>query len=272
MSLATASRPTFADMRRLRAEDWAERLSADPAEAARWLEAAAHFGMVEAQTTFAQILLDGRGVARDPAAALAWFTSAAEAGHPPAMNMLGRCLERGWGAPVDHLAAAAWYRRAALQGLDWAQYNLANMLLRGRGVSRDRPQAWDWFLRAARQGHAKSMNLIGRFLEEGWDRAADLDAATAWYRAAAEAGDYRAQFNIGTLALRHGHVADAVQWFHRALEEATPDVLDIMARQFAGVAEPGLREIGTLARARMKRAQGGLRASGTADDPIGASV
>ena len=99
-----------------------------PSEAARLLKAAALYGLVEAQTLFGQMLLDGHGVARDQAAAANWFAIAAGAGHPPACNMLGRCSERGWGLPVDLPRAAACYRQAAEAGLDWGQYNLASLL------------------------------------------------------------------------------------------------------------------------------------------------
>lgn len=261
-TIAGRPRPSFSALRRLDTAGWTTVLSGDPAEAARWLEGAAHYGMVEAQTAFAQILLNGQGVPRDPQAAFAWFTSAAHAGHPAAMNMRGRCLERGWGTAPDYPEAAIWYRRAAELGLDWAQYNLANMLLRGRGIAMDRPQAWDWFLRAAEQGHAKSMNLVGRFLEEGWDRPADPAAALAWYHAAARAGDYRAQYNVGTIAMRHGRIADAIRWFRNALETASPDLLEIMVAQFAGHAEAGLREVGKLAQARMPAASAAAWAVG----------
>ena len=105
--IAGRPRPSFSALRRLDTAGWTAVLSGDSAEAARWLEGAAHYGMVEAQTAFAQILLDGQGVPRDSQAAFAWFTSAAHAGHPAAMNMLGRCLERGWGVAVDYSLEAA---------------------------------------------------------------------------------------------------------------------------------------------------------------------
>jgi len=217
----------------LRAGDLAEHLSGDPSDAVAWLDAAARYGLVEAQVALGQCLLDGHGQPPDAAGAVRWFTIAAEAGYPPAMNMLGRCLEKGWGTPADLPCAASCYRRAAERSLDWGQYNLANMLLRGRGVLQDRGAAYGWFLCAARQGHAKSMNLVARFLEEGWEMPADPAAAWAWYRRSAEGGDYRGQYNWGSCLARQNRLAEAAIWFRLAAATATSDLLQIMAERFA---------------------------------------
>jgi TPR repeat protein len=248
----------FGALRSLGETGWRSALTGDPEEAARLLDAAAHYGLVEAQTLFAQILLDGRGVARDPARAFRWFRIAGEAGHAPAMNMTGRCLEHGWGIVRDWVAAADWYRRAADASFDWAQYNLANMLLHGRGVRRDRRQALTWFLRAAAQGHAKSINLVGRFLEEGWEIRADRRAAIACYRRAAEMGDFRAQFNMATVMLQGDRVADAVGWLQRATETGSFDFLREMDVQLQRDGRSCLQPVrariaGRLAAARSKQ-------------------
>jgi TPR repeat protein len=215
------------------------------------MDAAARYGLVEAQVLLGQMLLDGRGARHDPPRAFRWFSIAANAGHPPAMNMVGRCYENGWGVGRDYPAAAAWYRRAAEASLDWGQYNFANMLLRGRGIARDREAAFAWYMRAARQQHAKSMNLVGRFLEEGWDRPPDPAAAVAWYRRAAEGGDYRGQYNLATCLARQGDIAGAACWFETAVAAASSDVLQIVATALCESAEPAFREIGHRAASRL---------------------
>src|SRR4051812_4362873 len=103
----------FDELRSLDTAAWQSALAGEPENAARWLDAAARYGLVEAQTLFGQILLDGRGLPKDPPRAFRWFSIAAEAGHAPAMNMAGRCLEHGWGVIRDWAAATGWYRRAA---------------------------------------------------------------------------------------------------------------------------------------------------------------
>ena len=216
----------------------------EPAEAARWIAAAARYGMVKAQLLFGQILLDGRGLPADAVAARGWFRTAATAGSLAGLNMLGRCHELGWGGPVDAAAARDCYRRAAEAGFDWAQYNLAALLWRGAGGPRDVAAALGWYRRAADQGHAKSLNILARFLEEGWETPADPDAAARFYHRAAVAGDFRGQFNLGTLLAARGETAAAAQWFRRAADGSPPGFLASLADRLAQRPEPELQSIG----------------------------
>ena len=216
----------------------------EPVEAARWIAAAARYGMVEAQLLFGQILLDGRGLPADAVAARGWFRTAASAGSHAGLNMLGRCHELGWGGPADAGAARDCYARAAEAGYDWAQYNLAAMLWRGAGGPRDAAAALGWYRRAAAQGHAKSLNILARFLEEGWETPADPAAAALLYRRAAEAGDFRGQFNLGTLLAARGETTAAAQWFRRAADGSPPGFLASMAERLARRPEPELQAIG----------------------------
>jgi TPR repeat protein len=235
---------TLNDLSELPPEELRQTLAEDAGRTAQWLYAAACQGLVEAQTSLGQALLDGRGTPADGAAARRWFRVAAAAGHPAAMNMLGRCLERGWGGEQDFPSAAQWYRRAAEAGLDWAQYNLANMMMRGRGMPRDVPQSFRWFMAAAEQGHAKSINLVGRFLEEGWMGPPDLKQAAAWYQRAAEGGDFRGQYNLATLLVHFDRMDEAVDWFTRAGETGSRDFQRLAADQLLQRPEPSLRAVG----------------------------
>ena len=239
---------SFADLSSMGADQLTTVLSQEPEVAARWLAAAAKYGIVEAQTAYAQLLLDGRGVARDPKEAFAWFSVAAGAGSLEAINMVGRCLELGWGVPAHPGAAAGHFRRAAEKDYDWAQYNLANLLARGVGVPRDPEEAFAWYARAARQGHAKSMNLVGRFLEEGWAGRADPGAALDWYRRAAEGGDFRGQFNYGMELANRGQVEAALGWLRRAAATGTPGFLRSMAKALGP--HPEFRSVALQALAR----------------------
>jgi TPR repeat protein len=249
---------SLAELSGLAPDALAAELAQDAGHTVQYVYAAACQGLVEAQTTLGQMLLDGRGTATDPAAARDWFTLAAQAGHAPAANMAGRCLERGWGGAQDFPGAARWYRQAAEAGLDWGQYNLANMLLRGRGVAKDVRQSFDWFAAAAAQDHAKSINLVARFLEEGWIGPPDLVAAVTWYRRAAEGGDFRGQYNLASLLAQTGHVAEAVPWFERAGETGSRDFQRLAAEQLLAREEPALRAVGLAIAA--KCCQGGTGA------------
>lgn len=227
----------FADLQAMPAEQ--RRAAFTGAGGADWIEAAATYGLVEAQLQFGQALLDS-----DPALALRWFRAAAGAGYAPALNMVGRCLEKGWGADIDLTNAARHYRMAADRGLDWGQFNLANMLLYGLGVARDRVSAFEWYERAAAQGHAKAMNMLARCHEEGWDRPRDPDAALRWYRRAAQGGDYRGQFNLGTLLSQHGDGVEALAWFEAALAAGDADFVAEAGATLIGSADPAHRALG----------------------------
>ncbi len=246
----------FQTLRDMPRDELAARLSGPCEEAAVNIAAAARFGLVEAQVLFGQILLDGRGTPRDPAAAVLWFGAAASAGSADAMNMLGRCHEMGWGVRSDCAVAAVWYARAADHGLDWAQFNLANLTLCGRGVPQDRRKALSFYLSAARSGHAKSMNMIGRYCEEGWEVVRDTRRAVEWYRRGAEGGDFRAQYNLGTLLIREGQVAQAAVWLESAVRRGTQDFLMAIHAGMLRSDHQVIRVLGALAEARLHSRSG----------------
>lgn len=232
---------TYPALKKMGAEVLRARISENPHEAARWVEAAALNGLINAQIAFGQMLVDGHGVVRDPAAGLRWFRIAAGAGSAEGMNMVGRCHELGWGTTTDEAEAARHYRIAAEKGDAWAQFNLASLLLKGDGVAADRPAALGWYVRSARAGNAKAMTLIGRYLEHGWDRPARPAAALRWYRRGAEGGDYRGQFDYGRLLLHAGADEAALHWLGRSIEAAVPGFCREAARGLAEHPHPSLR-------------------------------
>lgn len=218
------------------------RISERPQEAARWVEAAALNGLINAQIAWGQMLVDGHGVERDPEAGLRWFTVAASAGSAEGTNMVGRCQELGWGVPADAAEAARHYRAAADAGHAWAQFNLATLLLDGRGVPADRREALVWYMRSASGGNAKAMTMLGRFLELGWDRPARPTAALRWYRRGAEGGDYRGQFDHARLLLElGGRLEDALPWFARSIETGVPAFCRNVGAGLRTAPEPMLR-------------------------------
>ena len=177
-----------------------------------------------------QILLDSIYVRKDPAGALEWFTIAANAGFGPGHNMRGRCFQFGWGCEKDLMKAAQCYEAAARAGDEWGRYNLGILTMRGIGQPQDLPKALDLFRTAALNGHAKSMNLYARFLEEGWVVPQDRAAALSWYQKSAENGDYRGQHNLATALVDAGQIEAALDWWHKAVVEATSDILLAMDR------------------------------------------
>ncbi|MBB3772047.1 hypothetical protein FHS55_002656 [Angulomicrobium tetraedrale] len=220
------------------------RISEGPAQAARWVEAAALNGLINAQLAWGQMLVDGHGVRRDPAAGLRWFSIAAKAGSAEGVNMVGRCHELGWGVPPDPTEAARHYRAAADKGHTWAQFNLATLLLEGRGVPADRRGALAWYVHSARGGNAKAMTMVGRYLELGWDRPARPAAALRWYRRGAAGADYRGQFDYARLLLAMtGQLDAALPWFTRAVENGVPAFCRNVGAGLREADEPELRRI-----------------------------
>lgn len=193
---------------------------------AAWIGTAAEMGLVEAQTIYGQMLLDGVGVPRQPDEGLEWFKRAAHADHLMAINMVGRCYENGWGVRADDTVAAYWFRRAAEGGLDWGMYNYAHMLRDGRGgVARDPAAALAWYQKAAQAGHVKSIGVVGRFHEAGEVVPQDMELALDCYQRCAQGGDFRGMFHLGRLLLLRGQKEEAVQWLVRVPETATPAFL-----------------------------------------------
>jgi uncharacterized protein len=219
-------------------------LAGPPTQAAAWVAAAAHNGIVEAQAVYGQYLLDGHGVERNPDEALTWFKHAARRDHPMAMNMLGRCYEHGWGTAACALVAVYWYRLAAQAGLDWGMYNYASALALGNGIDCDRAQALQWFRRAAVLGHAKSLNFIGSFYEDGWEVDADTDIALDFYHRAAQGGDFRGQFNYARLIATRGEIDAALHWLRRVPQTATPSFVAKMQAWLAASPVNALRALG----------------------------
>lgn len=233
---------SFTELKRMGPEVLRARISERPQEAARWVEAAALNGLVNAQIAWGQMLVDGHGVERDPEAGLRWFTVAASAGSAEGTNMVGRCHELGWGVPADAAEAARHYRMAADAGHAWAQFNLATLLLDGRGVAAERHEARLWYMRSAWGGNAKAMTMLGRFLEFGWDRPARPAAALRWYRRGAEGGDYRGQFDHARLLLElGGRLEEALPWFARSIEAGVPAFCRNVGTGLRTAPEPMLR-------------------------------
>ena len=84
-----------------------------------WL-AAAQDGVADAQTSLAELYLQGLGVKSDPAAAVLWYKRAAESGDPVGQLNLADLYARGIGVDKDLVAAHLWFSLAAAQGRTWA--------------------------------------------------------------------------------------------------------------------------------------------------------
>ena len=98
-------------------------VAADSAAAARWFEAAARRGHLDAQVSLGLLLFDGG----DRKRGLDWLVKAAERGEPRALLVTGIALFNGDELPRDAVKGYAFVSRAAAQGLEPAKTTLADM-------------------------------------------------------------------------------------------------------------------------------------------------
>lgn len=113
-----------------------------------------------AMRNVAQLLRQGKGVAKDSKRAFKLYTEAAEKGLVTAMANLGDMYLAGEGVERNPQAAAAWYARAASAGLSLAQWKLAEMYDSGNGVPVDKVRARGLLERAARNGYAPAQQKL----------------------------------------------------------------------------------------------------------------
>ena len=113
-----------------------------------------------AMRNVAQLLRQGKGVAKDSKRAFKLYMSAAEKGLVTAMANLGDMYLAGDGVDRNPQAAAAWYARAASAGLSLAQWKLAEMYDSGNGVPVDKARARGLLERAARNGYAPAQDKL----------------------------------------------------------------------------------------------------------------
>jgi hypothetical protein len=113
-----------------------------------------------AMRNVAQLLRQGKGVAKDSKRAFKLYMSAAEKGLVTAMANLGDMYLAGDGVDRNPQAAAAWYARAAAAGLSLAQWKLADMYDSGNGVPVDKARARGLLERAARNGYAPAQDRL----------------------------------------------------------------------------------------------------------------
>ncbi len=84
------------------------------AEAARWLERAAHAGFAPAQFRLAGLNEKGDGVKKDMQAARKLYLAAAGKGHAKAMHNLAVLYAEGIDGKPDYKVAAQWFQKASL--------------------------------------------------------------------------------------------------------------------------------------------------------------
>jgi TPR repeat protein len=108
----------------------------------------------------ANLLKQGKGVAKDEHAAFKLYEEAAEKGLVTAMANVAEMYVAGEGVERDAKKAAEWYVRAAIAGLSLAQVRLADMYEHGVGVEKDHKRSLALLERAARNGYGPAQQKL----------------------------------------------------------------------------------------------------------------
>ena len=134
------------------------------AKAAADAKAAAEKGGAEAQFRYAEMLRDGRGVAKNMKEAAKWTRKAADAGHARAQCQMGLFYMNGLGVDRDEDKAVEWLEKAAKQSHAPAQYNLG--IYHARFSDKESVRlALKWLNKAVKQDYADAeYNLAKLYL------------------------------------------------------------------------------------------------------------
>lgn len=174
----------------------------EPAEAARFFQAAADASHPLAMMNLARLLEQGApGVAKDGEKAKFLVRAAAEAGLATAQSWLGEMLDaEAVRADDAHGFAEAreWYEKAAAQNLPAAFLALGRMHDRGVGGFEKNPRkGMELTLQAAKAGSIVAMNEMGVRYQHGMGIAQDNVAAIGWFSLAAQYHLAAAHVNLG---------------------------------------------------------------------------
>ncbi len=151
----------------------------DPTVSARWLQAPAEAGDLEAQFYLGLLALADE---KNESKAKAIFEKAAEQGYPEAQLYLAMLLERNAKNPGDFQRVFTLYSAASNAGLARAQYALANLLQSGVVGDQSREsEAVELYRRAARQGYPRAAVALGDAYALGSGVGQSVAEAMRWY-------------------------------------------------------------------------------------------
>ena len=139
-------------------------LDADDAAGVETLKQAAATGYTPAQLHLADLYQRGDlGVTANPAEARRWMRRAADGGDAKGMHNYGMALYDGVGGDQNRAEALNWLKRAAELGLVDSQFNVAKLYETGdEGIRPDLAEAYKWYLIAARAGDGDAQSAIER--------------------------------------------------------------------------------------------------------------
>jgi TPR repeat protein len=142
---------------------------------------------------YAEVLLDGRGVAPDPKEASRLYSAAASLGDIPSKYVLADLYRRGIGLPaVDYTTALHLFQEVLEEGYLSALADLGVMHMNGQGTAADPARAVALWKEGAEKGDAQCMALYGFSLMDDSVGRPDPEAGKEWLRKAAKLEDTQA--------------------------------------------------------------------------------
>ena len=174
------------------------------AVAAQSVKASAEKGDAATQFRYAQMLRDGRGVAKNVKEAVAWTRKAADSGYAPAQCQMGLFYMNGTGVDLDEDKALEWLKKAAAKDHAQAQYNLGVYYARFSD-RKSRSLAMKWLNAAAKQDYADAQyNLAQLYLNPHHPASREQNAgrrAISLLRCAAAQGHAAAKAKLQELGI-----------------------------------------------------------------------
>jgi localization factor PodJL len=200
------------------------------------LEEKAKAGDPKAERDLGLRYLAGDGLTANEAEAARWLLSAAYKDEPTAEYWVGTLYARGHGVPADAFQASHWYEAGAKQGNLRAMHSLAVANFQGWGREKNTAEAAKWFEKAAQLGSVDSQYNLGVLYEQGAGVPKSVGDAYRWYAIAAAGGDKESQARVAVLA-KQLSPAD-LQAATRAAAAFKPERPDESANAANGQASP----------------------------------
>ncbi len=132
--------------------------------------------------------------------------AAAEQGDVTAQYRYAEMLRDGRGVAKNLREAVAWTRKAADGGLAAAQCQMGLFYMNGIGVDHDEEKAVEWLNKAAAQNHTQAQYNLGIYYAKFSDKEA-VRLAVKWLKEAVKGDSADAQYNLAQLYLNPHHPA-----------------------------------------------------------------
>ena len=134
----------------------------------------------------------------------------AEKGDTAAQFRYAEMLRDGRGVAKNIREAVTWTRKAAEDGLAAAQCQMGLFYMNGLGVDHDEDKAVEWLNKAAAQHYAQAQYNLGIYYAKFFDRES-VRQAVKWLNEAAKQDYADAQYNLAHLYLNPHHPASREQ-------------------------------------------------------------